>query len=217
MKLYAWGHACVSLEDERACIVLDPGVWSDIVDVLARATAVMVTHDHADHLHVEQLRAVLQERPELHVWGPSSVRDALVGAGVATEQVHELAAGDRIDLDGVEVTAVGGTHAVVHPDLPPAANLGYLVAGIYHPGDCVLPPGVPIELLLTPVAGPWLLLADAVDLVRAAAPQVVVPIHDAILSSAGQELVDRVLGGLGGVPVTRLASGESLDLRDTAR
>jgi len=214
MKVHAWGHACVSLEDDRVCIVLDPGVWSDAADVLGRASVVLVTHDHADHLDVERLCSVLHERPELHVWGPASVRDALLAAGAPSNQVTELVAGERVDLDGVEVRTVGGTHAVVHPDLPLAANLGYLVAGVYHPGDSVFAPGEPIEVLLTPVAGPWLLLADAIDMVRACSPQVVVPIHDAILSANGQGLVDRVLGGLCGAPVRRLAPGESLDLHE---
>lgn len=210
MILRTWGHSCVSLEDEEHCLVLDPGTWSRSADVLARATAVLVSHDHADHLDVAAVLQALDASPGLEVWGPSSVHATLVEAGAPPGRVHAVVAGTLVEAAGVRVRAVGGAHAQVHPDVPVAPNLGFLVAGVYHPGDSVEPPEEPVEVLLAPVAGPWLRLADTVDLVRAVRPRVVVPIHDAILSTQGQALVDRVLGALGGCPVTRLAVGEPL-------
>jgi L-ascorbate metabolism protein UlaG (beta-lactamase superfamily) len=211
--LRSWGHSCVSVEGAGHVVVLDPGVWSETAEVLSRATAILVTHDHADHLDHSAVVTALDAVPGLSVWGPSSVIAVLSGAGAPAARLNEVAAGDDVDANGVQVRAVGGAHAVVHADLPVAANLGYVLAGVYHPGDSVLPPGEPVEVLLTPVAGPWLRLADAVDLVRAARPEVVVPIHDAVLSPHGTGLVDRVLAGLIGMSVSRMAVGESRPLR----
>jgi len=117
----------------------------------------------------------------------------------------------------VPVRALGGEHAVVHADLPVAANLGYVLAGVYHPGDSVVRPGERVQVLLAPVAGPWLRLADTVDLVREVQPEVLVPIHDAILSEVGTGLVDRVLGGLTGMTVSRMRVGEQLELHAGTR
>lgn len=213
MILRVWGHACVSVEDAEHVVVLDPGVWSSTAEVLGRATAVVVTHDHADHLDLGAVVALLGAAPGPGVWGPATVVAALAGAGAPLARLHEVVAGESFDAAGVAVRAVGGSHAVVHPDLPVAVNLGYVLAGVYHPGDSVVPPGERVEVLLAPVAGPWLRLADAVDLVREVRPELVVPIHDAVLSPEGLGLVDRVLGGLVGIPLRRLGVGESQPLR----
>lgn len=213
MILRTWGHSCVSIEDDACTVVLDPGVWSTTAEPLGRATAVLVTHDHVDHLDTAAVLVALDASPALRVWGPSSVVTALLAAGAPQDRLHTVAAGESFDAGGVAVRALGGAHAVVHADLPAAANLGYVLAGVYHPGDSVVRPGEPVEVLLAPVAGPWLRLADAVDLVREAHPEVVVPIHDAVLSDVGTGLVDRVLGGLTGIAVSRMAVGGSRQLR----
>ena len=124
-----------------------------------------------------------------------------------------MAPGDRLDVAGTDVQVGGGEHAVIHPDVPRPENVGYLIGRIWHPGDSVDLPPDRADVLLVPAAGPWLRLADAIDLVRAVRPTLAVPIHDAILSGAGRALVDRLLSGLGGAgDERRLASGESLEL-----
>ena len=60
-------------------------------------------------------------------------------------------------------------------------------------------------------------LAEAVDYLRQIGPEVVVPIHDAILSDAGTALMDRVVTSLAGtVQYRRLARGEALEVVTTA-
>jgi hypothetical protein len=84
-----------------------------------------------------------------------------------------------------------------------------------HPGDSFTPTpeGTRLELLFLPVSAPWLKLAESIDYLKAAAPRIAVPIHDAILSDAGKALVDRVVGSLAGsVEYRRLAAGESISL-----
>lgn len=217
MILRTWGHACVSIEHDGGGVVIDPGVWSTTAEPLGRATAVLVTHDHADHLDPAGLVAALERVPSLRVWGPASVVATLLAAGAPADRLQVVATGDTFDAGGVPVRALGGEHAVVHADLPVAANLGYVLAGVYHPGDSVVRPGEPVQVLLAPVAGPWLRLADTVDLVREVQPEVLVPIHDAILSEVGTGLVDRVLGGLTGMTVSRMRVGEQLELRAGTR
>jgi L-ascorbate metabolism protein UlaG (beta-lactamase superfamily) len=50
MRFTKLGHSCVRLEKDGAVLVIDPGVWTDAAAALAGAAAVMVTHEHADHL-----------------------------------------------------------------------------------------------------------------------------------------------------------------------
>jgi L-ascorbate metabolism protein UlaG (beta-lactamase superfamily) len=196
----SWGHACIRFEKADRRLVLDPGGFSDAA-VLADADAVLVTHEHPDHVDPGTLVPALAARPALEVWAPAGAVAQLVEAGGPADRVHAAASGDAFTAAGFDVRVTGERHAVVHPDLPVAQNLAYLVDGAaLHPGDSFTPPpaGVAVDLLLVPVAGPWLKLSEAVDYVRAVRPRVAVPIHDAVLTGAGRALPDRLVGSLGG-------------------
>ncbi|GAA4833242.1 hypothetical protein GCM10023221_07060 [Luteimicrobium xylanilyticum] len=202
MKLEILGHACARLTDRSGALVIDPGAFSS-PDALASVDAVLVTHEHADHVDIEPLLTALAERPHVEVWAPAAVVAALQTRGVELQRLHEAVPGTALRVLGHDVDVVGGTHATIHADLPRIANVGYVVDGaVLHPGDAFveLPHGARVHVVLTPVSGPWLKLAEVVDWVRALQPTVVVPIHDALLSPIGRGSVLRQLGpeGLGG-------------------
>jgi len=50
MRFTKLGHSCVRLDKDGAVLVIDPGTFSDAAGALDGATAVMVTHEHPDHL-----------------------------------------------------------------------------------------------------------------------------------------------------------------------
>lgn len=215
LTLTSFGHACVNLRHAGGSLVIDPGAYGDLT-ALESADAVLVTHDHVDHVAAEPLVVALARRPRLEVWGPDDVVDLLVGAGAPLERLHRVAAGDTFAAAGLDVEVLGEWHAVVHPDVPRAHNVAYLVAGtVLHPGDSFTAPasGRAVRVLLAPVAGPWLKISETIDYVRAVGAQTVVPIHDAVLSDAGRQLVDRLVSGLGHAgDYRRLATGEHLIL-----
>ncbi|WP_372455652.1 MBL fold metallo-hydrolase [Sphaerisporangium fuscum] len=49
------GHACVRLEKNGRSLVIDPGRLTPEPDVLTGAEAVLVTHEHFDHLDADRL------------------------------------------------------------------------------------------------------------------------------------------------------------------
>lgn len=209
----SWGHACLSFDRDTTRLVIDPGGFSDL-SVLAGADAILVTHDHVDHLAVDEVAAALSARPGLEVWGPESVATLLTGAGVSADRVHAVADGEVLTIAGFPVRVRGREHQLIHPDVPRPENVGYLVDDRwFHPGDALTVPGVDVQVLFVPVAAPWLKLAEAIDYVRAVRPRLAVPIHDAILSEPGRALADRLVGGLGGATeYRRLTPGEPVDL-----
>jgi len=213
MQLTKYNHATVVLERDGATIVLDPGTFTpEAADLVRAATAVLVTHEHFDHLDVDAVRAGLAANPALVVRGPRPVVDQL---GDHDGRVVAVEAGDSFSVGPFAVRVFGEEHAVIHRDVPVVANVGYLVDGaVFHPGDAYLAPGVPVSTLLMPTSGPWTHMAEAVDHVRAVAPERVVQIHEAMLSEVGQQSTARFLGPemLGTVPVTILASGESIEV-----
>ena len=86
------------------------------------------------------------------------------------------------------MTASGGRHAVIHPEIPVIDNTVYLVgdaqnpARFCHPGDSLFVPSSPVEVLAIPAAAPWMKMSETVDYLRAVAPRVAVPIHQEVVA-----------------------------------
>ncbi|WP_185994534.1 MBL fold metallo-hydrolase [Nocardioides campestrisoli] len=213
MRITKFGHSCVRLEHGPAVLVLDPGVFTE-VEAVARATAVLVTHEHPDHFHPDHLRAA--RAPIVTIDSVAArIRDE---APDLVERTRVVAPEELLDL-GVPVRVVGREHAVIHPDLPRVHNSGYLVdlggTRVYHPGDALIAPGEPVDVLCAPASAPWLKLSEAVDFVREVGAPRNLAIHEAIYSEAGSGIVDghmERLNGPRGLAWSRLAAGEDLVL-----
>jgi L-ascorbate metabolism protein UlaG (beta-lactamase superfamily) len=211
VKLTKHEHACVVFEKDGASFVIDPGSFSPgATEIIAGAEAILITHEHMDHLHQEAIGAALKARPELRIYAPG----ALAGTfGQNLEQFTAVEAGDELTVAGFSVAVHGTTHAVIHPDIPTIANVGYLVDGsVYHPGDAYYVPDAAVSTLLLPTSGPWMKLGEAADYVRAVRPEQIIQIHELLLSDIGLYLASSLLGeqGLTGLPLTVVPAGESL-------
>lgn len=207
-RVTRFGHSCVRVERDGDALVIDPGVLSDLDAALEGVRDVLVTHEHADHVDVARLAS-----SDVDITAPQPVLDALAAAGAPAERLHPVVDGDHLDVHGFEVRVLGEKHAVVHPDLPVATNVGYLVDGVLHPGDAYVDPqGHDVRLLLVPIGGPWLKISEVVDYVRRVSPPRTAAIHDAHLSPAGVALVKTVLDGLAKTDLVVLAPGEGIDV-----
>ncbi|QUY60841.1 MBL fold metallo-hydrolase [Gulosibacter molinativorax] len=184
------GHSSIALEKDERILVIDPGNLSPH-DRVRDAEAVIVTHAHPDHIVVDALDGSAAE-----VWGPQEVADVLVRDGIATTRIHVVAPGDTFSPAGFSVTAFGGQHAAVFPGMKVLQNNAYLVdEELFHPGDSftTAPDPALVKVLFTPIAAPWLKLAETMDFIHAHPDADIVPIHDAILSDAGIGITDGVL------------------------
>jgi len=193
MRLQKLGHSCLLVETGDARLLIDPGTFSSGFDDLDGLTAVLVTHQHPDHLDVGRLPGLLERNPSMQVIADSGTAQILrdehgLEASVATGgEVFEL---------GVRVEAVGEMHAQIHPDIPRVTNVGYLIDGrLLHPGDAIDVTDREVEILALPTMAPWMRMAEAVDFLRAVSPKVAVPIHDGLLRSP--DLFYNAFRGLG--------------------
>jgi L-ascorbate metabolism protein UlaG (beta-lactamase superfamily) len=204
MRLTKLGHSCLLVEESGARLLLDPGNLSAGFEELEGLTAVLFTHQHADHLDQQRLRGLLDRNPGVRVISDPGSAEPLGQAGVEVEVVAD---GQELDVGGVGVRVAGRDHAVIHPDIPVVPNVGYLVGGrLFHPGDAFTQPGQPVEVLAVPAAAPWLKVSEPIDYLRAVRPRVAVPVHDQVLSTAGRSIHYRQLEQLGAKEGTTLRS-----------
>jgi len=212
MRLTKLGHACVRLEKDGAALVIDPGIWSG-PDAAAGASAILITHEHADHLDADRVRAALSGDAGLNVWTNAAVAAQLAEFG---PRVHAVAHGDTFTAAGFDVHVYGQDHAQVHRDIPIVANTGFAVdAEVFHPGDALTVPEDRVPTLLLPVSAPWLKVSEMIDYARAVAPERGYAIHDGLLNSNGLNLMGNLLkvaGQPGGIALARLEPGTGIDL-----
>jgi L-ascorbate metabolism protein UlaG (beta-lactamase superfamily) len=205
MKLTKKRHACVRLEKDGHTLVIDPGGFSE-EDAAVGADVILVTHEHPDHFNEARLRAALDADPAAELWTLGSVADQLSAAFPG--RVHTVGHGDTFTAGGFDVQVHGELHAVIHPDIPRIANVGYLVDGsVFHPGDALTVPGHPVDTLLLPVQAPWSKISEVIDYVREVKPRRSIDVHDALLTDLARPVYDSQIGGLGGAEHIRLAPG----------
>lgn len=211
MRLTKFGHACVRIAHDDHVLVLDPGSFTQR-EAVEGATAVLITHEHADHLDVDHLRAT-----DAPVFTIAAVARAIGDAAPdVAERVTVVRPGETFDV-GVPVRAVGEKHAVIHPDYDRFDNSGYLLdlgdQRVFHPGDALTGPGEPVDLLLAPVCAPWLKIGEAIDFARAVGAPRNLAIHDRVYSDLGLGMADQHFRRLLGDDQSwvRLADGADLD------
>jgi L-ascorbate metabolism protein UlaG (beta-lactamase superfamily) len=73
MKLTKYTHACVRLEKNGGVLVIDPGTFSETAEALDGARAVLVTHEHKDHIDVAAVKSALTGNRELELFAPLGV------------------------------------------------------------------------------------------------------------------------------------------------
>jgi L-ascorbate metabolism protein UlaG (beta-lactamase superfamily) len=182
MEITHLGHACLLVETPRARLLVDPGTLSSGFADLTDLDAVLVTHEHADHVDATAVVALLRQNPRATL-----VVDEKTAVQFSQQALRIARPGDVLDL-GERVEVLGGIHAPVWGDVPGCPNLAYLVGDgeLLHPGDSFTLPGRDVGTLAVPIDGPWLKLSEAVDYVRAVAPATYLPIHEGELTDVGK-------------------------------
>ncbi len=201
MRLTRWSHSCVALQADGRTLVIDPGGWSE-PRALDGADAVLVTHEHGDHVAVDRLRAA-----DLPVWAPR-------GADLGDLPFTPVDTGQSLTVAGFDVLATGERHAAVVAGQDVCANLGYVVASgdesVYHPGDALAVPDAAVTTLLVPMQASWLKTEEAIGFLRAVQPDRAVGIHDGQVNDRARASLNHWLATEGGTDYRWLAPGTSL-------
>src|ERR1700730_4214511 len=182
MQLTHFGHSCVLADFGHTSLLFDPGNFSHGFEGITGLSAIVVTHQHPDHVDAARLPALLDANPDAALYADSQTA---AQRDVPCQRVH---GGDDLSVGDLTIRALGGQHAVIHPEIAVIINISYLVgdgehpARFMHPGDALFVPDEPIDVLATPAAAPWMKVSEAVDYLRAVAPARAVPIHQAVVA-----------------------------------
>lgn len=252
-----WGHATATVRDSGVRVLTDPLFARRLAHLrrrrgavpppaAAEADVVLVSHLHADHLHVGSLARLA---PGTTVLVPRGALAAVPGLRRLRGRllVVEVAAGDSTAVGDVTVRAVPAAHDGRR--LPFGAHrtsaLGYVVEGAartYFAGDTGLFDGMaeavgPCDVALLPVGG-WgpflgqghLDAARAAQALVALAPRAAVPVHygtywpigmDSVrpheFHTPGEDFVAAAARLAPQVSVHRLDHGQSVLVQDAGR
>jgi len=192
MNLTRHGHACLLVETPSTRILVDPGNFSSSWHGLTGLNAILITHQHRDHVDVDNIGTVIGANPGARLVVEPAVAERLGGHSPDTAVVV-----DHLELGELSVEVVGGEHAVIHDRIPRVGNVGFILResdgpALFHPGDSYTTSPSGIDLLALPLTAPWARVAMTIDFANAVRPARVVPIHDAILSEQGRPIYMRM-------------------------
>ncbi len=181
MKVTKLGHCCLLIEEEGVRILTDPGSYSTRQNEVKNIDIVLITHEHADHLHIDSLRTVIANAGQkgLLIITNKGVAKILDKEGISYELIEH---GQKMEFKGILIEGFGTKHADIHASISPVDNTGYFIHNrLFYPGDAFTHPGKPVDILALPVAGPWLKISDALAYAEEIKPKTAFPVHDGML------------------------------------
>jgi L-ascorbate metabolism protein UlaG (beta-lactamase superfamily) len=209
MVQFEWlGHDSFRISIQGKIIYTDPYILDENP---YRADLILVTHDHRDHCHVDNIQKLM--KPDTVVVAPPNCVTKLSFASqkqlklIEPEQsitVHNL------PIKSVDAYNINKFRSPNVPYHPPNTGYGYIftVAGvkIYLAGDTDFIPEMKelanehIDVALIPVGGKYTMDAqEAADAVRIIKPKVVIPMHwgaDVIGTQEDAEKFKEIVGDI---------------------
>lgn len=200
------------IEEGKTKILIDPGTWvfgekiskpADFSDV----AAVLVTHEHPDHLDIQSLSEILKGKATL-------ISNRSVSTILKKSNLYPkiLGYGEQIKIGGVTIEGINSPHGTNPVPMP--ENIGFLIdKKIFHPGDSLKVSDLPkVQVYLAPITAPWATLNNVVEATKDLSPKTVIPIHDGYMKYPfALDLFSKVISD-SGIVVTAKFPGESVTI-----
>lgn len=182
MKITKLGHCCLVIETNGKRVMTDPGSYAiDEQEKEFDIDLILITHEHGDHLHVESLKKVVLNNPNVLI-----ITNEGVGKFLQEAKIRYQVLEDKVvkEILGVEIEAHDCKHEEIFEDYGQVQNTGFFIdKRLFYPGDAFYNPGKSVEILALPVAGPWSRVRDFMKYVLEVKPKACFPVHDGMLNS----------------------------------
>ena len=184
MKVTKLEHATLVFEKDGQTLILDPGFYTRAMDGYHNVVAIVITHNHDDHVHEDQIARIVRDNPDVVILGTKEVADRLASFG-AKSVTH----GDHHQLGPFTAEFFGDLHIEIHRSIPLIQNCGVMINDVlYYPGDSYTQPDRKVKCLACPSSAPWLKIGDVMDFVAAVKPEHSFPTHNIHLSEQGHQM-----------------------------
>lgn len=185
MKITKYKQSCFLIESRGSRILVDPGsidITDDLVDNhWTKINAILVTHKHSDHMHVDAIRKICTR----------DVAQLYTGAEVLRENKDKLFGnavkiGERFFINGIEVRVTEARHGW-NPNLRGKEvenSFGFMILAeakvVYIVGDSICFDNTyKCDILCVPVSGAGLVMGthDAALYAQMTEAKTVIPCH----------------------------------------
>ena len=184
MKVTKLEHATLVLELDGKTLIVDPGFYTRPMDGFKDVVGIVITHNHDDHVHQDQIDRILKDNPDALILGTQEVVKRLEPR--AAKAVHH---GDFYELGPFTAEFFGSMHIEIHRSIPLIQNCGVMINNtLYYPGDSYTTPDRPVRVLACPASAPWLKIGDVMDFIAEVKPEILFPTHNIHLSDQGNQL-----------------------------
>lgn len=167
------------IEEKGVRILTDPGNYSTAQNDVKNIDLILITHEHADHLHIDSLKQVIKNNPKAKIITNKGVAILLDKEEIKYSLIED---NQKATFNSILIEGFGKKHAEMYKTVIPVDNTGYFISNkFFYPGDAFVNPGKKVDILAFPVAGPWMKISEAIDYALEIKPRFCFPVHDGML------------------------------------
>ncbi len=165
-------------------VMIDPGSWTvEEQKKEKNIDIILITHEHHDHIHIESLKEIIKNNPNIIIITNGGVGKLLDGIEIKYQILENKNPKEFMDI---EFEAHDCKHEEIYQDILRVQNTAFFIGKkLFYPGDAFYNPNRPVEILALPVAGPWANIKSATNYALEIKPKICFPVHDGMLISFG--------------------------------
>lgn len=188
MKITKYEHSGLALEKDGQILLCDPVEFTEKLPDFTNVVAIILTHNHSDHLQPAILERILSTNPGVIIFTTSDTATRLADLNA---KVQVVTAGEKLTARNFSLEFFGQNHASIIEGKIPCENIGVMIDDkIVNPGDSFDLPAnhSDIKVLFAPIVAPWCKLSESLNYIKTSHSEIVIPVHDGLLSDFGHNV-----------------------------